>query len=219
MRQPARVILAAVLMAFATVALAQATRYVTDEFRINLRSGPGNGYRIQSMLPTGEVLTLMDSRDGWSQVRTRDGRSGWVPSQYLSSERPAADRLASMEDRVNELEQRNSELSSQLETTKQQLADANEQVDALSGTREEMAQKLEQAKEGLKLSEENDRLTKKKIDLERRIQDLVNETERLSDRKQQDWFLVGAGVLFAGMIIGVLVTRIRWRRRSSWGDL
>ncbi|MDZ7809103.1 MAG: TIGR04211 family SH3 domain-containing protein [Arhodomonas sp.] len=219
MRQAFRLVLAIVLIVATTAAMGQAVRYVTDEFRINLRSGAGGGYRIIELLPTGTELQLLDSQGDWTQVRTPAGETGWVPSQYLSSERPAADRLAAVEEELTDVRERNRELSGELEETREELSVARERIETLTETRDEMAGKLEQAEEGLELAEENERLTKQKIDLERRIQNLVNETERLSDRSRQDWFVAGAGVLFAGMIIGIIVTRIRWKRRSSWGDL
>ncbi len=218
MRQAFRAIVIVLLLTVASASFA-ATRYVTDEFRINLRSGPGNGYRITELLTTGTPLELLDSRDGWTQVRAPGGQTGWVPSQYLSSERPAAERLDEVAAELETVRQRNQALSEELAQTEQALQQANGRIDSLSGSREELSQKLDAARQGLELSEENKRLKKQVIDLERRIQDLVNETERLSDRSRQDWFLVGAGVLFAGMIVGIIITRIRWRRRSSWGDL
>lgn len=36
-------------------------------------------------------------------------------------------------------------------------------------------------------------------------------------REQRRWFMTGAGVLLAGLLLGLLLTRLR--RRSRWGDL
>ena len=41
----------------------------------------------------------------------------------------------------------------------------------------------------------------------------------LKDRTARDWFMVGAGVVILGMIIGLIIPRIRWRKKSSWDSL
>jgi SH3 domain protein len=200
-------------------ASAQQTRWVTDEWRINLRSGAGNEYRIIEVLPTGTTMQLLESGDAWSRVRIGSGAEGWVPSQYLMSEPPAAQRLQTVQQELTGARERIAALEAELQQVTAERDSARQQVASLGGARERLTQQLDQAREGLELSEENKLLKKQVIDLQRRIQDLESETVRLADRSRQDWFLVGAGVLFAGMLVGIIMTRIRWRRRSSWNQL
>ena len=195
------------------------TRYVTDEFTITLRSGGGNQYRILRLLPTGTALEVLERDTGWARVETAKGRQGWVPAQYLISRPPAAQRLEQVSAKLAQLQAQDGQLEQKMEQTQQRLAQARERVDKLASARDRLTQQLDESREGLHLATENKQLKKQIIDLKRRLQDLANETERLSDRSRQDWFLVGAAVLFAGMLVGITVTRIRWRRRSSWGDL
>ena len=77
---------------------------------------------------------------------------------------------------------------------------------------------MERAEQGLDLYDENEELKKEVIDLQRTIQDLEHERERLRERDDQRWFIVGASVLGAGILAGLILPRIRWRRRSSWGS-
>lgn len=221
MRTWLTLLLCALALTGAATAQAQSgpTRYVTDEFRINLRSGAGNQYRILELITTGTGVELLQTEQGWSRVRIPTGQVGWVPSQYLQSEPPAADRLRQATATLEQVRAENQELSASLEQVRASLAEAQQAAEQLRNKRERLDLKLEQAQQGLDLFEENKQLKKQVIDLNRRVQNLVNETERLSDRSQQDWFLVGAGVLFAGMMVGIVVTRVRWRRRSGWGDL
>ena len=46
---------------------------------------------------------------------------------------------------------------------------------------------------------------------------LRQENQVLKDRAKKDWFLAGAGVMLIGIVVGLLVSRVRLRR-SSWGD-
>jgi len=55
--------------------------------------------------------------------------------------------------------------------------------------------------------------------MERELQTLTQENESLRDRSHRDWFMVGSGVTIAGIILGLILPRIRFRRRSSWDTL
>ncbi|MGD8430362.1 MAG: TIGR04211 family SH3 domain-containing protein [Ectothiorhodospiraceae bacterium] len=219
MRQAIITILCCVLLTAAAAAAAAPTRFVTDELVINLRTGPGNEYRILERLRTGAAVELLEESGDWARVRTADEQVGWVPTQYLIAQRPAADRLAAAQDQAQQAKESSQQLKQRLADSQQALAQAREKIDSLSSSNETLTQQVDEAREGLNMANENKRLKKEVIDLKRRVQDLVNETDRLADRSRQDWFMVGAGVLFAGMIVGIILTRIRWRKRSSWGDL
>ncbi|HKK23328.1 MAG TPA: hypothetical protein VJ947_06540, partial [Pseudohaliea sp.] len=47
---------------------------------------------------------------------------------------------------------------------------------------------------------------------------LQQENGELASRRNRDWFIAGAVVLLAGVLVGIIVPRIRWRRRSRWSD-
>lgn len=54
---------------------------------LNVRSGPGTGYRVIGVANQGTILRL-DGRDGsgrWARGITPDGTVGWVSANYLSS--------------------------------------------------------------------------------------------------------------------------------------
>jgi len=38
----------------------------------------------------------------------------------------------------------------------------------------------------------------------------------LSSRSRQNWFIVGAGVLSGGIVIGLIAPSLRRKRRSDW---
>ena len=211
-------VIALLLVAVAGDALGQ-TRYVKDELRIMLRSGAGNEYRILDSLVTGTAVELLDTQGEWARVRTRAGDEGWVLSQYLIDEPVAAQRLGRLSSQLDQVQSQNQQLQAQLEDAQRRLEEARNTVSTLTTEREKLDRQVEEAREGLDLAEENKGLKKQVIDLRRRIEELTNETRRLADRNRQDWFVVGAGVLFAGMLVGIIMTRVRWRKRSGWSDL
>ncbi len=83
-------------------ALAQEV-WVKDEVNLNLRTGPGNQYRIVGLLKTGDSVRIVKRGDGWTQVRISDGKQGWVPAGFLMADPPAATRVERMEHETREL--------------------------------------------------------------------------------------------------------------------
>ncbi|MBY9079148.1 N-acetylmuramoyl-L-alanine amidase [Paenibacillus sp. HN-1] len=52
---------------------------------LRIRSGPGTGYEVVGSLRTGNSVTVLSSRSGWTNIRTAEGVTGWVSSSYISS--------------------------------------------------------------------------------------------------------------------------------------
>ncbi len=50
---------------------------------LNLRAGPGTGYKVIGGLPPGERVKVLRTAGRWSHVKRRSGARGWVFSAYL----------------------------------------------------------------------------------------------------------------------------------------
>ena len=121
-RRTTALLLAAALMASAAGA---ETGWVKDELTLNLRTGPGNQYRIKGFLKTGESVEIVNRREDWIEVRSPRLGGGWLPEGFLQPEPPAYMRLekteketadfrsqfATLNERVKQLEGENGELS------------------------------------------------------------------------------------------------------------
>lgn len=203
----------------ATSAWAQ-TRYVTDQLQITLRTGPTNGHRILKMLNAGTPVEILESNEeGWTRVQTRDGLEGWVLERHLMDSPSARDQLASATNRLQRAQQELAELKKSLASGRQDLATAQSRIKELTAANERMQKQLQDAARGLTLSNENRDLKKQIVDLQREIEVLQNESQLLRDRSRRDWFVTGALVVFGGFLAGIIVTRIRWRKKSTWGSL
>lgn len=66
-------------------AAAAETLTVTASGSLNMRSGPGTGYRVVGQLARGTRVETLDSASGWVKVRSPSGTVGWVSSSYLGS--------------------------------------------------------------------------------------------------------------------------------------
>lgn len=96
--------------------------WVKDEVRLNLRTGPGNEFRITGAIETGDSLRILERGDGWTRVSLGDGREGWVPAGFLMEEPPAAIALPRMEAETRELRETVETLRSEVTTLRQERA-------------------------------------------------------------------------------------------------
>lgn len=214
-----RCALALILLSAAFGTVAQTNAYVTDELRINLRTGAGNTYRIQERIEAGTPLTVVNQRNGWSRVRTQGGLTGWVPSQFVTTETPATARLPKVEKELEDARERILALETRLQRIRAERDSAHERLKELEQERDKLASQVEEARKGLEMAQENQRLKKEAIDRKRRIQALENQVSRLSGQNRQEWFLVGAGVLGLGLVVGLLLGRVKGSKRGNWNQL
>ena len=50
---------------------------------VNMRGGPGTGFDVVGQLVEGARAEVLSEADGWSEVRTEDGTTGWMASRFL----------------------------------------------------------------------------------------------------------------------------------------
>jgi len=215
-----RILLACVLLT--SVAHAQ-TMYVTDDLTITLRTGPSQQNRIIANLDSGESVEVLerDESVGYTRVRvSASGDEGWVLTRYLEDEPSAVDALAAARGELSAARTRIGALEQDLAAANGQLSDARTQLDDTSASRESIAAELEDIRRAsasvLELQDQNESLRRRNNELAAEVDSLSDNVRRLGSRSQQNWFLLGALVLFAGIIIGLVAPSLRRKRRSDW---
>ena len=68
----------------------------------------------------------------------------------------------------------------------------------------------------MQIREERDFLLGRVVTNERELETLRRENDMLKNSNAQDWFLTGPGVLLLGLILGFLLPKLGWRKKSSW---
>jgi SH3 domain protein len=200
------------------------TRYVSDTLEITMRSGQSTSHGIIRMLRSGTPVEVLDAdkETGYTHVRTRSGKEGWVLSRFLMKGPAARDRLAAAEKELAELELENRKMMTAMQALKEEKGALQQEKASLSGEHRKVSQELSEIKRtassALALDSENKELKSRLVALERNVQTMQQENTALKDRTARDWFMVGAGVVLLGIIVGLIIPRIRWRRKSSWGD-
>lgn len=199
------------------------TRYITDDVPITLRTGPSLQNRIVRNLSAGVRVELVetDEESGYSRVRVAsDGTEGWVLTRYLLNQPVARDRLAAAErnlasarERVAELEGQVTTLTGELDETRASLEAVNRENSGISNELREIRQVSANA---VALRDENEDLRQRLSSADQRINRLTMENTALVSDRRETWVIVGAGVLFAGIVLGLILPSLRRKRRSSW---
>lgn len=201
------------------------TGYVNDELEVTLRSGESTRNSIVRMLPSGEQLEVLEvnSETGYARVTTKDGREGFVLSRFVTYEPVARDRLVSANRRLERSAQRISNLEAQLGELKGENTTYSQNQNSLETNNVRLTEELNEirrtAANAIQTADENRNLRSTKTNLENQIQELQTVNSTLAARSRQLWFMAGAGTLILGILAGLLLPRLKLKRRSKWGDL
>ncbi len=166
--------------------------YVSELMKITMRTGPGIGHKVISMVSSGDTLSMLEHTKEWSRVRSVSGKEGWVLTRFITKNRP----LSLI---VEELREQNQKSSSMLDKVKSENK-------ALSGTREKLIN-LEKSYNILKEKSSTFLVMEQKYnEATHQLQEQKKRIDMLeSQLKNEDmiWFLSGAGVLVLGIILGI----------------
>jgi SH3 domain protein len=200
---------------------AQNMQYVSDHLIITMRSGQGSQYQILKTLPSGTRLEVLETSDtGYTKVRIADGQEGWVLTRYLIEEPIAKEKLAAAENKLQRLREQNNALKEELANLKNSSADLEAERSALLSQAESAKADLERlnkvAAQPVVLDKQNRDLKQQNVSLEKELQLMQQENQALKDRSQREWFIAGAGVLLGGMLLGLIIPKLRWRKKSGW---
>ncbi len=128
-----------------------------------------------------------------------------VKSLKNSQERYNANKLL-----LSKLTSEKEVLETELLTLKQENTDLVIQSSKSKAEKEHIEQIYQDA---LKLEHENEKHIQEKLQLKTELQLAENNTQIQKDTSSRNWFIVGAIVLFFGMIIGFIIPGLLNRRR------
>ena len=220
-----RVLLLPVLLMAHSIGMAQETQYVSDKVLVPVRSGAGADYRIVNRgLPSGTALLVFaESDDGeWAEIETRGGTRGWIPSQYLQQEPPAALLINDLRVELEQARAERDRVVSQLNQSSTEVDEADETIIGLTTTIERTQAELTEIK----------RVSAAALDLDLMNQQLVAELEsgrssadllrlenvRLRERIANNQMMDGALAVLLGEILAVVAPRLwpRKKRPDGW---
>jgi SH3 domain protein len=208
------------------------TQYVSDMLILCLRAGPGDEYKVIRTLRSDTPVEVLEEDKGYLKVRTDEGEEGWVLKQYLSSNTPKPVIIAALkrdvkqlEGTVEKLENERTSLMNELETSKQNHAirvkelekecdEKSKEISRTTGELKQITDKysiiVDESQNVVELVEQRDTLRTANNRLNKEVEHLRQENERLGRTRTQRWFLAGAGVFLIGLMFGSFSKKKRY---------
>jgi len=204
--------------------IAETTRYVSDELEITMRNGQGVKFAIRKMLLSGTKLDVLETDPaGYSKVRTGKGVTGWVLTRYLSDSPSSRDSLAASQQKVANLELELAKYKEEIQALSSQNSSSGSENLSLKETSQRLSKELDDlrrtASNAVALKNDNRQLKEKLQKVDNQIQSLTIENSALRDSDAKSWFLIGAAVLFGGLLLGLIIPRLRIQKKDNWGSL
>jgi SH3 domain protein len=186
-----------------------------------MRRGPSTSHRIlHAGLPAGTPLEVLgeDKAAGFTQVRMANGTEGWVPTQYLTAEPIARDRLVAANRRVQALEAEIKSLRESYQETRGARTSAESRSTDLEKQNKQLQAELAEIRRvsatAIAQHEENNALKAESAELRTKATELTARVQRLERSETLRFFLFGGALVIAGLIIGAIIKSRP--KRSSW---
>ena len=212
------------LVVTASALQAAEVKYVTDIFEVTMRSGTSTANSIVRLLSSGTKVTVLEDNLGsqYSLVETEENKQGYVLTRFLMDSPAARETLQDVRARYEQqqslLDEQQTEIEQLKEALQQEQTDSQTLKTTLRASEQELSEVRDAAQNTLNILDQNKQL-QTVVNQLREEKTLLSDTNaELSDSTQIDWFVRGAAVSLIAFIIGILVTRISWRKKDSWGS-
>ena len=211
----------AALLGLQTQPAHAATRYVSDELTVPVRSGPSTRHRIiNAGLPSGTRMEELevDEASGFSRIRTDRGTEGWIRTQYLISEPIAKQKLAAAQEALRraraELSAEQNKVQELTQTTRQQSSANTSSQQQIEQLQTELTEIKRISADAIDTHNENQKLTENNARLQEELDDLAESHARLQDAAENRMLMIGGGLILLGLIAGVAIKARP--QRSAW---
>jgi SH3 domain protein len=201
------------------------TVYVTDKLDLPLRSEESNKGKIISLLPTGTPLILLkeNSKTGFSRVQLQSGMQGYIATRNTMPDPPIRSRPEANRKNFTSLQTENISLKEELTKAKATSPPGTTVEQSLAAERDRLDRELIDLKRTnsnqIQIKDERDKLQEDVVNVKRELEQLRLENNALKDGSSQDWFLYGGMLSLAGVILGFILPKLSWRRKSGWDRL
>ena len=163
---------------------------------------------------------LEESENGYARARLEDGMEGWVRIQYLSDTPIAKDLLDKLQVKYDKLKQQYAEAKGELNSLKSEHSKVSKGSNKLESQYKALQDRMSRinqvAAKPILLDKENRELKEQNVTLSNEMSLIRQENQILKDRSDRDWFIAGAGVVLFGVILGLLLPKIRVRKKDGW---
>jgi len=191
--------------------------YISDIIKITLRTGPGIDHKIITMVSSGQEVEVLIPNEKWTNVRTLDGKEGWVLNRFLTPKKPSSLLLERLKKKHTKL----TDYSESLFKENKKLKDESKRLNSGLSSSKAALKQLSESYEALK--RESSGFIELKTNYQKTMSRLSKQTKKANKFEEEliqlqiahniRWFLAGSGVLILGFLIGFSAKR--QKRRSS----
>lgn len=200
------------------------TVYVTDDLEFTLRSLEHSRSKILKILRSGTPLTFISQNKatGYSKVRTEDGTVGYILTRYTTPKPIHRTLLEEAKQKIAALQKESAQRNPGGDPQNPDSDYARFSYQELKQQKEQFSNELNELKQtaanAIQLKHQRDQLQERVIAVERELQQLKRENQALEDSANQDWFLYGGIVSLFGVVLGFILPKLSWRRKSGNWD-
>ncbi|VAW68270.1 hypothetical protein MNBD_GAMMA10-2383, partial [hydrothermal vent metagenome] len=214
-----------VLLLISTQLSARNIQYVSDELTIPMRTGGTNSHKILKFLKSGQAVDVLEESEDKTRARIvlveDESKTGWVESSVLMARPSAREQLKRLKNKNQTLKEAGGSLKNDLgdaNTRNAELLNVQRQLEKKNLDLQNTLSRLRASSaEPIRIADENEQLKKQLTQARDKNESLVQENAFLSDQNIKRWFMIGALVSIGSLILGLLITRVNWKKKESWG--
>jgi SH3 domain protein len=182
---------------------AEEIRYVTDDLRLRMYSDQALD-KLVDTLHSGDQVTLLETDDNYSKIKSAKGDIGWVKTAFLVEEKPAVHRIKDLEQQLSDLRQAHTDLLTEQPHDQQELdSELRQRLSEAEAKRESVEEQLTE-------------LVKERTHL---MDSLRDSNQRLKQQTEEEskllliWVVVPLLALLTGFFLGVKYLEKKIRAR------
>ncbi|MDY6971901.1 MAG: TIGR04211 family SH3 domain-containing protein [Thermodesulfobacteriota bacterium] len=196
--------------------------YVTDSFKITLRTGPSIQNKIIVLLRSGHLVEVLETQDDWSHVRLLEHEEGalegWLLSRYLITREPWEIQARVSKEEIARLRKKLAYIEKEWRETARReegiTGELKEKTSALSELQDEYATLKRGSSDYLKLRAEYETTWKRLETSQKAVQTLNRDNESLRSSQRDKWFATGALILLCGLMIGIVLGKQQRKHKA-----
>ncbi len=196
--------------------------YISDTLVINLRTGPGNEYRIIKGLKSGIRLEVLeaDEGSGFTHVSVSAELQGYVPTRFLQKETIYKERFILVERELNKAKNELLGLKSSSKELHSDKGSLEKQSKDLISSNAQLEKELKHIKSisssAVSIDNRNKELVQQNEELKIKTDTLNAENERLAALLDDRYFWYGIGLLGTGITLGLILPLFGNRKKGGW---
>lgn len=209
-----QLILASLLALVSLSSVAKETRYISDDVSIFMHSGPGTQYRIIGTVKAGEAVTYLQTNaaSNYTQITTSKGKTAWIDGKSLSRQVSLKVRTPKIQAELAKTKEALAKINSKNSAALAELTDANR--DELAAKEADIAT---QTNKIASLTAENTALTAEAVRLREENEQLSTRLDTKEEDEQHRFIMLGALILAAGLLAGLIIPSINFRKKKNNG--